>query len=147
MISPSVIAKAAAYRERFQTAQPFKHVCLDEFFTDEAAEALLRDFPPFDREFARNGVRRIWRQGGGQRDPAHQPLLRRDLSLSAVAGIPVGDVGGYRYRGSARRSNAFRRWNAREHQWPGTRLPCRFQLPARGRLSSAGQSAALPEQG
>jgi hypothetical protein len=54
MISPSVIAKAAAYRERFQTAQPFKHVCIDEFFTDEAAEALLRDFPPFDREFARN---------------------------------------------------------------------------------------------
>ncbi len=54
MISPSVIAKAAAYRERFQTAQPFKHVCIDKFFTDEAAEALLRDFPPFDREFARN---------------------------------------------------------------------------------------------
>ena len=54
MISPSVIAKAAAYRERFQTAQPFKHVCIEDFFTDGTAEALLRDFPPFDREFARN---------------------------------------------------------------------------------------------
>jgi hypothetical protein len=46
--------QGAAYRESFQTAQPFKHVCIDEFFTGKAAEALLRDFPPFDREFARN---------------------------------------------------------------------------------------------
>ena len=44
MISPSVIAKAAAYRERFQTAQPFKHVCIEDFFTDGTAEALLRDY-------------------------------------------------------------------------------------------------------
>jgi hypothetical protein len=54
MISDAVIDKAAGYREAFQTAQPFKHVCIDDFFTDPNAEAALRDFPPFDREFARN---------------------------------------------------------------------------------------------
>ena len=54
MISPAVIAEAAAYRQAFQAAQPFKHLCIDDFFTTEAAEAALRDFPPFDREFAVN---------------------------------------------------------------------------------------------
>src|SRR5690348_15222931 len=54
MISKAVIAKAANYREAFQAAQPFKHVCIDEFFEKKVAEASLREFPPFDREFARN---------------------------------------------------------------------------------------------
>jgi 2OG-Fe(II) oxygenase superfamily len=54
MISKAVTAKAAEYRQGFQSAQPFKHVCIDGFFTREAAAAALRDFPPFDREFARN---------------------------------------------------------------------------------------------
>jgi len=54
MISESIIANAAEYRRSFQSALPFKHLCIDEFFHRDAAEALLRDFPPFDREFARN---------------------------------------------------------------------------------------------
>ena len=54
MISKAVLNKAAKYRDAFQTAQPFKHVCIDHFFTNQAAEASLRDFPPFDREFAVN---------------------------------------------------------------------------------------------
>src|SRR5258706_15688380 len=54
LISQVVIAQAATYRQAFQTAQPFKHVCIDDFFVSAAAEASLRDFPPFDREFAVN---------------------------------------------------------------------------------------------
>ena len=54
MISKAVIAKAAAFRNAFQTAQPFKHVCIDHFLTGATAEAALREFPPFDREFAIN---------------------------------------------------------------------------------------------
>ena len=54
MISPAVIAQAATYRQAFQAAQPFKHLCIDDFFIGEAIEASLRDFPPFDREFAIN---------------------------------------------------------------------------------------------
>lgn len=52
MISKAILNKAAKYREEFQAGQPFKHVCIDNFFTNSAAEASLRDFPPFDREFA-----------------------------------------------------------------------------------------------
>ncbi len=54
MISPAVMARAAAYRQAFQAAQPFKHLCIDDFFTSAAAAAALRDFPPFDRKFAIN---------------------------------------------------------------------------------------------
>ena len=54
MISQAVLANARDYRTSFQSALPFKHLCIDEFFDSDAAEALLRDFPPFDREFARN---------------------------------------------------------------------------------------------
>lgn len=54
MISKAVLARTAEYRQAFQSAQPFKHVCIDEFFTKTTAEAALRDFPPFDREFAVN---------------------------------------------------------------------------------------------
>jgi hypothetical protein len=52
MISEAVLGEAGKYRDAFQSAQPFKHVCIDDFFTSETAEASLRDFPPFDREFA-----------------------------------------------------------------------------------------------
>src|SRR5215208_6728968 len=61
MISGAVRRKAARYREAFQTAKPFKHVCIDGFFTGRAAEALLRDFPPFDRE---NAVNEFGQYGG-----------------------------------------------------------------------------------
>jgi 2OG-Fe(II) oxygenase superfamily len=54
LISPAVLATAARYRQAFEAARPFKHVCIDGFFLPDAAAALLRDFPPFDREFARN---------------------------------------------------------------------------------------------
>jgi hypothetical protein len=54
MISKSVMSKAAAYRAAFQAAKPFKHVSIDAFFDEAEAEAALREFPPFDREYARN---------------------------------------------------------------------------------------------
>ncbi|HEX5455294.1 MAG TPA: 2OG-Fe(II) oxygenase [Stellaceae bacterium] len=54
MISKDIVAKASVYRESFQSAQPFKHACIDDFFTAETAESSLRDFPRFDREFAKN---------------------------------------------------------------------------------------------
>jgi 2OG-Fe(II) oxygenase superfamily len=52
MITEAVLNDAARYREAFQTAQPFKYVCIDEFFTPDWAEAALRDFPAFDPQYA-----------------------------------------------------------------------------------------------
>src|SRR5216683_5507728 len=69
MISQAVIAQAAMYRQAFQAAQPFKHVFIDDFFVNAAAEASLRDFPPFERQFCDQRIRRSGRQGGCQQYP------------------------------------------------------------------------------
>lgn len=52
MLNEKVLAAAGRLRQRFQTAKPFKHLMIDDFFTPEAAEALLADFPPFDPRYA-----------------------------------------------------------------------------------------------
>jgi 2-oxoglutarate-Fe(II)-dependent oxygenase superfamily protein len=38
----------AGLRSAFESAQPFAHVVIDDFFTPEIAEQLERDIPPFD---------------------------------------------------------------------------------------------------
>ena len=82
MISKAILSKAAKYRQAFQTAQPFKHVCIDDFFTAQTAEASLRDFPPFDREFA---VNEYGEYGGA--DPEHA------VAASELAGKASASVG------------------------------------------------------
>ncbi|RPE79894.1 2OG-Fe(II) oxygenase [Vulcaniibacterium tengchongense] len=49
LLSPHVIDRVEAWRERFLNAAPFRHVVIDGFFAPERAEALLRAFPPFER--------------------------------------------------------------------------------------------------
>ena len=59
MINQKVREQAARIREAYQSAQPFKHVSIDEFLDVPEAESLLREFPRFDAEHALNefGVR------------------------------------------------------------------------------------------
>ncbi len=42
------------WHEIFENATPFKHLIIDNFFREEIAEGLLREFPAFDPERARN---------------------------------------------------------------------------------------------
>jgi Rps23 Pro-64 3,4-dihydroxylase Tpa1-like proline 4-hydroxylase len=42
------------HRRAFLEAQPFKHVMIDDFLDSQFAEALLRDFPQFDPDRAKN---------------------------------------------------------------------------------------------
>ncbi|HEX3952766.1 MAG TPA: 2OG-Fe(II) oxygenase [Stellaceae bacterium] len=98
MIAASIISQAENYRNAFQSARPFKHVCIDEFFTNEAAEASLRDFPAFDREFARNefgeygrkavvsNIREISPFYAGLYDYLMSPQLMS--AMSDITGIP-----------------------------------------------------------
>jgi Rps23 Pro-64 3,4-dihydroxylase Tpa1-like proline 4-hydroxylase len=48
MISEEVLQQADALKTRFQTAKPFRHICIDNFFEQDKARALLADFPAFD---------------------------------------------------------------------------------------------------
>lgn len=54
MISQDILARSAGIRDSYQSAKPFRHVCLDGFLKPEVAERLLAEFPPFDAERARN---------------------------------------------------------------------------------------------
>jgi hypothetical protein len=54
LIAPAVIREADAHARRFATARPYRHVVIDDFLVPAVAEALLREFPPFDVKFALN---------------------------------------------------------------------------------------------
>ncbi|MGC4006142.1 MAG: hypothetical protein QM811_24705 [Pirellulales bacterium] len=54
MISPEVLRDASKYRTNFQTATPYGHVCIDDFFKPDDIEALYREFPAFDKKRALN---------------------------------------------------------------------------------------------
>lgn len=62
MIRPEIIEKHAEIRQQFQNAKPFKHLCIDSFFEQDAAESLLRDFPSFDPNKAKNEFGEVGRK-------------------------------------------------------------------------------------
>ncbi|MFN7550217.1 MAG: 2OG-Fe(II) oxygenase [Pseudomonadota bacterium] len=54
MLSPQTLRDADDHARRFAAATPFRHVVIDGFLDADAAAALLREFPAFDRKFALN---------------------------------------------------------------------------------------------
>jgi 2OG-Fe(II) oxygenase superfamily len=61
-IATAVIENALDIQHRFQRAVPFRHVAIDNFLVPDAAEALLRDFPSFDRRKAINEMGEVGRK-------------------------------------------------------------------------------------
>jgi hypothetical protein len=53
-VNRAVIDAAPGFAQQFAAARPFRHVCIDEFFTAETANNLARNFPPFDERLAVN---------------------------------------------------------------------------------------------
>lgn len=49
LVSPAVARDAAAIREGFLAARPFRHCVIPDFFAPAFADALLRQFPDFSR--------------------------------------------------------------------------------------------------
>lgn len=62
MIAPRHLEGSDQLRERFQSAQPFEHVCIDGFFEPEIAQGLLADFPAFAEEAAADEFGRVGRK-------------------------------------------------------------------------------------
>ncbi len=54
MLAPGLLPEVDRHAARFAAARPFRHVVIDDFFGPDAAAALLREFPPFDANFALN---------------------------------------------------------------------------------------------
>lgn len=51
-INPLVYEKSSVYRQDFETAQPFKHLVIDNFLVREQAQILLENFPSFNPQKA-----------------------------------------------------------------------------------------------
>lgn len=54
LVHPQIRANADAIAMEFASAQPYRHVVLEDFFTPEYAHALLAQFPEFDTKHALN---------------------------------------------------------------------------------------------
>jgi hypothetical protein len=53
-LAEPVLTNADTVRQEFIGAQPFRHICIDNFLEDEFAERLLAEFPTFDRDLSIN---------------------------------------------------------------------------------------------
>jgi hypothetical protein len=62
MIRPQVLDSSLEIQHSFQQARPFRHVAVDNFLDEAACEALLRDFPPFDKRKAINEMGEVGRK-------------------------------------------------------------------------------------
>lgn len=65
MISKSTMENIEFFRETFESSNHTKHVCIDNFFSDETASWLLEDFPAFDQsqqlnEFGDTGLKAVF---------------------------------------------------------------------------------------
>jgi hypothetical protein len=54
LIAPGVMQRISAIRAEFQSAKPFRHVCIEDFVLPGFAERLLQEFPKFDPKDAVN---------------------------------------------------------------------------------------------
>ena len=54
LIQPGLVERAAELRSRFGSAQPFRHVVIDDFLAPEFCRQLRSEFPPFDDRHALN---------------------------------------------------------------------------------------------
>jgi Rps23 Pro-64 3,4-dihydroxylase Tpa1-like proline 4-hydroxylase len=107
MISSQILANAHHIQTRFQAARPFKHAYIPDFLDAEIAEALLRDFPAFDRQKAMNEFGEVGRKAVNTRLADISPLYKRFYdylfsaeflrAMSAISGIPdlIGDISLY----------------------------------------------------
>lgn len=53
VIAQEHLARVDEWCEQFNSAKPFRHLVIDNFFTEEYAAQLLAEFPPFERGNAR----------------------------------------------------------------------------------------------
>ncbi|MCF6300371.1 MAG: hypothetical protein L3J52_04530 [Proteobacteria bacterium] len=52
ILSTSTIELADSIHDQFVQNQPFKHVVIEDFFSKDFCQAILDDFPDFDKKLA-----------------------------------------------------------------------------------------------
>jgi 2OG-Fe(II) oxygenase superfamily len=97
-IPAAVAGKSNRLRDAFQTARPYRHVVIDDFFEPDFAERLLEEFPSFDRRLANSESGEVGGKAVNTRiseiSPAYLELYREISSepflalISKLSGIP-----------------------------------------------------------
>jgi hypothetical protein len=59
LVQPRLRGRALELREQFLTAQPFRHLVVDDFLDSGFCQRLITDFPAFDDEKARNEMGQV----------------------------------------------------------------------------------------
>jgi len=77
VLSPRSAAEVDALAASFRSAEPFRHLVVDGFFSDAFAAELVATFPPFERGDARNEAGRIGRKAVVERVRELGPAWRR----------------------------------------------------------------------
>jgi len=77
LISPNVLGRAAALRESFEAAGPFRHLVVDGFLDPAYCQELVRQFPAFDRSHALNEFGEVGRKAVFQELPKLGPAYQR----------------------------------------------------------------------
>src|SRR2546426_5875063 len=62
ILNPDLRSRAQDLAEQFRTAEPYPHVAIPGFFSEEFCQRLLGDFPAFDEELARNEMGEVGRK-------------------------------------------------------------------------------------
>jgi len=75
LVHPAVRDRAEALGRQFQSAAPFRHVVIDEFFAPDFCRQLMAEFPAFDRERARNEMGDVGRKAVFQNPAEAWPRL------------------------------------------------------------------------
>jgi Rps23 Pro-64 3,4-dihydroxylase Tpa1-like proline 4-hydroxylase len=98
LLHPDVPERVEALRSEFQSAEPFRHVVIDEFLSAEFCRELMAEFPAFDAAHARNELGQVGGKAVFQNlarlGPAYARLdrmlrSREFLSLTGrITGIP-----------------------------------------------------------
>lgn len=77
MISQNVLNRVEQYREEFLSAEPFRHVVIDDFLEPAGAEQMLRDFPAFDPAKALNEMGEVGNKAVFENIADLSPFYRR----------------------------------------------------------------------
>src|ERR1700758_1316630 len=98
MISKEVLARGGDLAPQFQSAKPFKFLCIDNFFDAADAENLLADFPAFDPskainefgEVGKKAVHTALRDVSPYYSTVYDYLLSQEFlnAMSSITGIP-----------------------------------------------------------
>jgi hypothetical protein len=54
IVNNAVLAKVTKWAQDFRSADPFRHVVIDDFFDRSFCESLVREFPKFEHQYALN---------------------------------------------------------------------------------------------